>query len=102
MSRNHRRSTFDWAGYEARLAMLAVDPRCAYCRATLTRYTSTRDHVVPLARGGADEPGNVVLACKNCNARKGDMLPLDFIVWRVAREAKMATLSEVVKRRNTA
>lgn len=41
---------------------------CAYCG---ERVATTRDHVVPLARGGKDEAANVVPACLPCNVRKG-------------------------------
>jgi hypothetical protein len=33
---------------------------------------ATVDHVVPQASGGTDDPANVVLACLDCNSRKGD------------------------------
>ncbi len=30
----------------------------------------TMDHVVPIIRGGRSTKGNVVPACKSCNAKK--------------------------------
>lgn len=45
------------------------DFRCAYChRAVLL----TADHVVPLIKGGAHAPANIVPACRSCNSRKRD------------------------------
>jgi 5-methylcytosine-specific restriction endonuclease McrA len=44
---------------------------CAYCCRTTTL---TIDHVVPISRGGLDEPSNVVPACKSCNSSKGARL----------------------------
>ncbi|WP_405000646.1 HNH endonuclease [Kitasatospora cathayae] len=41
--------------------------RCAYCDERATHL----DHVVPLARGGADAESNVVPACASCNLSKG-------------------------------
>jgi 5-methylcytosine-specific restriction endonuclease McrA len=41
--------------------------RCAYC---FIKAPLTRDHVVPVVRGGRDEPSNVVPACKRCNSSK--------------------------------
>ena len=53
--------------------------RCQYCgrhRGELRgRAFLTRDHVVPISRGGANDWGNVVAACSPCNNRKGGRLP---------------------------
>jgi 5-methylcytosine-specific restriction endonuclease McrA len=53
--------------------------RCQYCgrhRGELRgREFMTRDHVVPVPRGGANDWGNVVTACSPCNNRKGNRLP---------------------------
>jgi 5-methylcytosine-specific restriction endonuclease McrA len=54
---------------------------CAYCGA---EDKLTLDHVVPLARGGLDEPSNVVPACGPCNASKGAKLLNE---WRGKRAA---------------
>src|SRR5438034_10668351 len=36
------------------------------------RECLTRDHLVPLSRGGGNEWINVVTACSICNSKKGD------------------------------
>ncbi len=41
--------------------------RCAYCR---EEKPLTRDHVVPISRGGTDDIENIVPACRSCNSRK--------------------------------
>jgi 5-methylcytosine-specific restriction endonuclease McrA len=52
--------------------------RCQYCgRAGYElrqRESLTRDHVVPLSRGGLNTWTNVVTACSSCNTRKADHL----------------------------
>lgn len=52
---------------------------CQYCgrhrRELRGRDFLTRDHVVPLSRGGGNDWGNVVAACSPCNNRKGNRLP---------------------------
>lgn len=57
------------------------DYRCQYCgRAGIElrpREALTRDHVVPLSRGGANEWTNVVTACSPCNTRKSNRLPAE-------------------------
>jgi HNH endonuclease len=47
--------------------------RCAYCMS----YASvlTRDHIIPVSRGGKDNWMNVVTACKPCNNIKGARTP---------------------------
>ena len=53
--------------------------RCQYCHRGPVelrhRECLTRDHLVPLSRGGGNEWTNVVTACSTCNTRKGNHLP---------------------------
>ena len=55
--------------------------RCQYCgRAGIElrpREALTRDHVVPLSRGGLNVWDNVVTACSPCNTRKANHLPTE-------------------------
>lgn len=48
---------------------------CLYCGGEFGRAHLTRDHVVPLSRGGRDVWENVVSACFQCNSRKGGRTP---------------------------
>ncbi len=48
---------------------------CQYCGKVLPRNELTIDHVIPRSRGGKSNWQNVVLACIQCNADKGDRLP---------------------------
>lgn len=52
---------------------------CQYCgrhRSQLRgRQFLTRDHVLPVSRGGENTWDNVVTACSPCNNRKGNRLP---------------------------
>jgi len=47
---------------------------CMYCLTTLGERHLTRDHVIPVSRGGKDIWTNVVTACRVCNQRKADRL----------------------------
>ncbi len=53
--------------------------RCQFCGrpegALGFRECLTRDHIVPLSRGGTNQWTNVVTACSSCNTRKGNRLP---------------------------
>lgn len=53
--------------------------KCFYCGVELTNETVTRDHYIPLAKGGNDNIDNIVPCCKNCNSRKRNKMPEDFI-----------------------
>jgi 5-methylcytosine-specific restriction endonuclease McrA len=52
---------------------------CQYCGRSVVelkpRHALTRDHVVPLSRGGNNDWSNVVTACSPCNTRKANNLP---------------------------
>lgn len=45
---------------------------CVYCR---EREATCLDHVIPRSRGGQDQPGNLVPACRPCNSSKGARTP---------------------------
>ncbi|NNJ98591.1 MAG: HNH endonuclease [Gammaproteobacteria bacterium] len=47
---------------------------CMYCLTSLADRHLTRDHVLPLSRGGDDVWTNVVTACRSCNQRKAARL----------------------------
>ena len=53
--------------------------RCQYCGRPAgelkPREALTRDHVIPLSRGGTNDWTNVVTACSPCNTKKGNRLP---------------------------
>lgn len=56
---------------------------CIYCDTQMLphrrhrghRYRDTLEHVWPRALGGVDWPGNLALACDQCNNRKGERGP---------------------------
>lgn len=58
--------------------------RCEYCHSRQADEPFFRfqiEHVIPKQHGGADDPGNLALACPHCNLHKGPNLagldPLD-------------------------
>ncbi len=57
--------------------MLFVRDRqvCAYCGGRFMIRDLSRDHVVPVSRGGTDSWTNAVTACRSCNTRKGGRSP---------------------------
>ncbi len=56
-------------------ALFARDKHlCLYCTRQFAQFELTRDHIVPLSRGGTDRWENVVSACRRCNQHKGNRL----------------------------
>ena len=55
------------------------DYQCQYCGRRANelkpRESLTRDHLIPMSRGGSNEWSNVVTACSSCNTRKANRLP---------------------------
>lgn len=49
--------------------------RCHWCDCDLNETSYHADHYIPLARGGAHHPANIVLACPHCNMSRGAKLP---------------------------
>ena len=48
---------------------------CAYCGMHGLYHELTREHVIPVSRGGANTWMNVVTACRSCNTRKSNRTP---------------------------
>lgn len=47
---------------------------CAYCGREHSDHKLTRDHIIPVSRGGADTWMNCVTACWDCNNKKDSSL----------------------------
>jgi 5-methylcytosine-specific restriction endonuclease McrA len=76
-SRGHAQSSLlDPAPALTNAALFARDRMlCMYCGDHFSRGELTRDHVIPLSKGGGDIWQNVVTACLACNVRKGCHTP---------------------------
>ena len=53
---------------------------CYYCRKQFTREELTMDHIVPVARGGKSNKGNIVPCCKQCNSDKKYLTPVEMLL----------------------
>jgi len=51
---------------------------CHYCRDRIDPKELTLDHLVPISRGGKSTRGNCVAACKECNNKKKNLLPVEW------------------------
>lgn len=76
-SRGHaRQAVIDPAPALTNVALFARDRMlCMYCGDHFSRGELTRDHVIPLSKGGRDVWENVVSACLSCNVGKGSHTP---------------------------
>lgn len=48
---------------------------CMYCGNKFKDDLLTRDHVIPISKGGKDRWSNVVTACRHCNTKKANRIP---------------------------
>jgi 5-methylcytosine-specific restriction endonuclease McrA len=60
---------------------------CPYCLVTMDKggpiqNRPTRDHMIPLSRGGMNVVTNITIVCHGCNQEKGALLPDEFVAWR--------------------
>lgn len=55
-----------------KMQLLRRHPFCKWCAKKLTKETGTIDHLIPLSKGGLNNPNNYVLACEPCNSKRGN------------------------------
>ena len=54
--------------------------KCAYCGREFTLFDrETRDHVIPISKGGDNTKENVVPACQSCNSKKFNKNEMKFL-----------------------
>jgi 5-methylcytosine-specific restriction endonuclease McrA len=52
---------------------------CHYCGKELYDRNVTKDHIIPLSRGGSNYISNIVPACQPCNSSKGSRTAFEFL-----------------------
>ena len=73
--------------YEERKAILASSYGvCAHCGKKLNTKTMTVEHIIPLIRGGTNDPENLVALCYDCNQKKGSFLYLPYGFYSALRD----------------
>ena len=60
-----------WPKGLKRILMRRQDNTCVYCGYRRRATSLDIDHVIPVARGGSNDPGNLQVICRPCNQRKG-------------------------------
>lgn len=66
---------------------------CHHCGGKFPKNQLTMDHLIPLARGGKTTKGNVVVACRPCNAARGHVLDVERTMDRLQDEARPGATS---------
>lgn len=51
---------------------------CFYCGKSVSLESATKDHRVPISKGGSNEMSNLVMACPRCNIAKGSKSEEEF------------------------
>lgn len=59
---------------------------CHYCGKKFKPEELSMDHVVPVARGGRSNKGNIVPCCKDCNNKKKYLTPVEMILAELERK----------------
>jgi hypothetical protein len=77
--------------------ILACGYRCFYCSEFLSRPEMTKDHLVPLFRGGCECSGNLVLSCLRCNSMKKERTLEEFLA---AKPVFAKTFGQIPTRNN--
>ena len=63
---------------DLRSRILESGGRCEWCGVGLLGKEFELDHVVSLRQRGSNSPANLVVACRDCNRRKGQKHPTRF------------------------
>lgn len=57
--------------------------KCHYCKERFGINNLTKDHIIPLSKGGNNNIANIVPACRACNSSKGNK---DYETWIKTRK----------------
>jgi len=82
--KHRKRTAIGWHGAADIQRLYAEqDGHCKLCGILLGGNYHV-DHIVPLSRGGSNDPSNLQITCGPCNLRKGAKLPTEFSLKAIA------------------
>ena len=67
-----------WPKGLKRELMRRQDNTCVYCGYRRIASSLDIDHIIPVARGGSNDPSNLQVICRPCNQRKGVQTDQEF------------------------
>ena len=95
----------NWIRREKRLAIYLRDGgACAYCGESFVEGARLElDHIQPWSMGGSNDQGNLITACKRCNAARGNREVEEFVasVADYIQDEAQAILGFIEQQRNT-
>ena len=59
---------------------------CPYCGDGGEIAPTSKDHIVPVSKGGGNRRSNLVMVCGRCNRDKGDYFLIEWL-WRLERKS---------------
>lgn len=78
--RTHKETPYDVYARHRKEKTLKQNNLCFYCKEPFTsERRPTIDHIVPRASGGLNHEDNYVVACYECNQKKGSKSFDDFV-----------------------
>lgn len=66
---------------------------CYHCKSKFAKELLTMDHLIPIARGGTSTKKNCVVACKECNSKKGGKLGVELVLEEMAAIGTLPSVS---------
>lgn len=72
---------------QLREMMVNQDNKCVYCKCEISNCYHI-DHIIPLSRGGGNGIENIQILCIDCNQRKHNKMPEDFLLAITKKEGK--------------
>lgn len=61
------------SGFAKKWLIGRKEPRCLYCGTILDDLNATTDHIIPISKGGNNSQVNLVVCCKDCNSKRGNL-----------------------------
>lgn len=88
MSSNKGRNSHQKRELKDKLFRGKASKPCCFCKQTVSKYTATLEHVIPLSDGGGWNIENLRVSCKDCNQKRGNINFVDFLMKSVNEEVK--------------
>lgn len=99
MSRRANWQGMNWCRPSTRLAIYLRDGlSCVWCLKSIEQGIQlTLDHVTPVARGGTNDPKNLITACEECNRLRWRKSVPQFALWRAERYHELVFVPTIVR-----